>query len=165
MSEDPTRDLASSLLDKARGTTSSRTTPAPPRRGSVRADGPVYSGPGPDERDPVRVDRAVSELVSTQDWEQRTKVAGAIANWDRVAGPDIAAHVAAESFVNSVLTLRADSTAWATQVRLLMPMVRRRVDAELGEGVVADIVVKGPDAPRHKGAWRVKGRGHRDTYG
>ncbi len=165
MTVDPSRDLASSLLDKARGSKSSRTAPSPQRRTGTPADGPVYSGPGPDDRDPVSAAHAVDELVATQDWEERTRVAGVMANWDRVAGPDIAAHVVAESFDDAVLTLRADSTAWATQVRLLMPMVRRRVDAEVGEGVVADIVVKGPDAPRHKGAWRVKGRGPRDTYG
>lgn len=165
MTEDPSRDLASSLLDKARGSNSSRTAPSPQRRSGASSDGPVYSGPGPDDRDPVSAAHAVDELVATQDWEERTRVAGVMANWDRVAGPDIAAHVVAESFDGAVLTLRADSTAWATQVRLLMPMVRRRVDAEVGEGVVADIVVKGPDAPRHKGAWRVKGRGPRDTYG
>ena len=88
---DPSRDLASSLLDKAR--VRSRAAPrSPQRRTGAPADGPVYSGPGPDDRDPVSAAHAVDELVATQDWEERTRGRGVMANWDRVAaGPDIAA--------------------------------------------------------------------------
>ena len=64
------------------------------------------------------------------------------------------------------LILQADSTAWATQTRLLLPRLADRLDAELGVGVVGRIVVQGPAAPSwRKGAWHVPGRGPRDTYG
>jgi len=117
------------------------------------------------DRDPVLAEQVVSALVEQQGWSERTAVAAAMARWDDIAGPEIAAHVQAESFDRGVLTLRADSTAWATQMRLLLPTVRRSIDAAVGSGVVADIVIVGPQAPRSKGAWRVPGRGPRDTYG
>ena len=107
----------------------------------------------------------VEELVAAQGWEEGTKVAAAMARWDDIAGPELAAHVKAESFTEGVLMLRADSTAWATQMRLLLPSVRRAIDAAVGSGVVADIRIVGPEPPRTKGAWRVPGRGPRDTYG
>ena len=62
--------------------------------------------------------------------------------------------------------MRADSTAWATQVRLLAPTLLRRLAEELGEGVVERVAVGGPVGPSwRKGLRRVPGRGPRDTYG
>jgi predicted nucleic acid-binding Zn ribbon protein len=62
--------------------------------------------------------------------------------------------------------VRCDSTAWATQLRLLANSLLKTFDEKLGHGVVTVIKVLGPAAPswRH-GARRVAGRGPRDTYG
>jgi predicted nucleic acid-binding Zn ribbon protein len=64
------------------------------------------------------------------------------------------------------LVLEAESTAWATQLRLLSRSILARISAELGPDVVRKLVVRGPTAPdwRH-GRLRVKGPGPRDTYG
>jgi predicted nucleic acid-binding Zn ribbon protein len=66
-----------------------------------------------------------------------------------------------------VLTVRADSTAWATQLRLLLPQVQRRLDEEVGEGVVTKVVVLAPTAPSWRRGPRSApgGVGPRDTYG
>jgi predicted nucleic acid-binding Zn ribbon protein len=65
-----------------------------------------------------------------------------------------------------VLVLRAESTSWATQVRLLMGTVRTAIDQAIGAGVVTKVTVKGPTAPSWKSGPRsVPGRGPRDTYG
>ena len=63
--------------------------------------------------------------------------------------------------------MRADSTAWATNLRLLAPSIVARLNEQLGEGTVLRIVVKGPDAPSWKHGRRSvrDGRGPRDTYG
>ena len=54
----------------------------------------------------------------------------------------------------------------ATQVRLLAPMLVRRLNDELGDGSVARVKVRGPAAPRQRGGWRVPGsKGPGDTYG
>lgn len=108
---------------------------------------------------------AVNSFLDDQGWRERTRVAAAVANWPHIAGAEVAAHVQAESFTDGVLTLRTDSTAWATQMRFLAGSVRNRLDAALGAGVVTSIVVRGPEPPRTKGRWRVAGRGPRDTYG
>ncbi len=86
--------------------------------------------------------------------------------WAQIVGEEIAAHVSPETFEGGTLTVRADSTAWATQVRLLAPTLLRRLAEELGEGVVERVAVGGPAGPSwRKGLRRVPGRGPRDTYG
>ena len=87
-------------------------------------------------------------------------------NWAQIVGPDLAAHTRPDGFADGELVIAADSTAWATQVRLLASMLVRRLNAELGEGTVRRVKVRGPTAPRQRGGWRVPGsRGPGDTYG
>jgi len=61
----------------------------------------------------------------------------------------------------------ADSTAWATQLRLLAAELVRKLNEELGDGAVRRVKVRGPGTQRRRpGEWRVRGsRGPRDTYG
>ena len=87
-------------------------------------------------------------------------------NWAQIVGPDLAAHTRPDGFADGELVIAADSTAWATQVRLLSSMLVRRLNSELGEGTVRRVKVRGPSGPRQRGGWRVPGsRGHGDTYG
>jgi len=62
--------------------------------------------------------------------------------------------------------VRASSTAWATQVRLLQGSLRARIGEVVGADVVREITVLGPAGPSWKHGLRsVRGRGPRDTYG
>jgi predicted nucleic acid-binding Zn ribbon protein len=89
-----------------------------------------------------------------------------MAQWDQIVGPDIARHATPVSFVDEELTVQATSTAWATQLRFMLPALHRAIDREVGQGVVARVRVLGPQAPSWTaGPRRVKGRGPRDTYG
>lgn len=83
-----------------------------------------------------------------------------------MVGDEIADHAEPETFTDGKLVVRTTSTAWATQLRLLLPQLDRRLAQEVGEGVVEEIVVLGPGAPSWvKGPRVVRGRGPRDTYG
>ena len=158
-------DLAGDMLARAASAPRRSRPVDKSRRRPARAGQSSFSAAGPDARDPVPAARAVEELVAAEGWQEGTRIAAAMARWEDIAGPELAAHITAESFNEGVLTLRADSTAWATQMRLLLPTVRRAIDAAVGKGVVADIRIVGPEPPRTRGAWRVPGRGPRDTYG
>ena len=94
-------------------------------------------------------------------------VGSVMGRWPQIVGPDIADHVEPQSFTDGVLTLRADSTAWATQMRLLTSSVLARVEEEIGVGSVTELRVLGPSAPSwRKGSRRSPdSRGPRDTYG
>ncbi len=87
--------------------------------------------------------------------------------WDLIVGTDVAAHCTPERYADSELVVRADSTAWATQMRLLASTVVRRLNMDLGDGAITRIQVLGPVAPSwRRGPRSVRnGRGPRDTYG
>jgi len=81
-------------------------------------------------------------------------------------GPEVAAHTRPGGLTDGELLVIADSTAWATQVRLLAATLVRRLNTELGHGTVRRVKVRGPVPPRPSGPWRVRdGRGPRDDYG
>jgi predicted nucleic acid-binding Zn ribbon protein len=133
------------------------------RRSTPRPAAGTPYGPG---RDPQLLAAAVPAFMAEQGWEQVQASAILSGQWSQIVGQDLAQRVQPESFVDGVLTLRAESTAWATQVRLLLPHLRAAIDGHIGPGVVTDIRVQGPQAPTWvRGPRRVKGRGPRDTYG
>lgn len=95
-------------------------------------------------------------------------VATVMGRWDALVGPEVAAHCRPERLDDDgVLTLVAESTAWATQLRLLSRSLLSRLAAEVGPDVVRSVRVKGPSAPdwRHGPRRVTGGRGPRDTYG
>ena len=120
----------------------------------------------PQSRDPALLGPAVDDFLTDQGWEHTNVQAAVMANWAQIAGHGLAGHVIPESVSNGVLTLKAESTAWATEVRLLRSIILDAITQTIGRGVVVAIEVKGPTPPNWgAGAWRVKGRGPRDTYG
>ncbi len=106
-------------------------------------------------------------LLDAEGWNLAAATGSVFGRWAQIVGPDLAAHTRPESLRDGELTVSADSTAWATQLRLLATQLIRRLNAELGAGTVHQVKVRGPvTAPRKPGEWRVRGsRGPRDTYG
>jgi predicted nucleic acid-binding Zn ribbon protein len=100
-------------------------------------------------------------------WETALTGASLQALWPQIVGPTNAEHALPESFDphTGSLVVRTSSTAWAEQLRLMLPTLRAAIDGRVGQGVVRDIVVVGPAPPKTKGRLRVRGRGARDTYG
>jgi predicted nucleic acid-binding Zn ribbon protein len=129
--------------------------------------GPQVSGSHPDERDPQLLSTAMERLVDSKGWTAQVDVRSMLARWSTLVGPVNAAHSHPESYTDTVLTVRADSTAWATQLRLLAPRLVATLNTALGDGTVTRVTVLGPDAPSWKrGRLSVRdGRGPRDTYG
>jgi len=117
--------------------------------------------------DPAPLGAAIDGLVADTGWELAVATGSVFARWPQIVGPDLAAHTAPEGLADAVLTVTADSTAWATQLRLLSAELIRALNAELGDGAVRRVKVRGPGAQsRRPGEWRVRGgRGPRDTYG
>ncbi|WP_067450759.1 DUF721 domain-containing protein [Actinomadura macra] len=107
--------------------------------------------------DPKLFSTAIRELLAARGWEQRAAVGGVFGNWAGIVGPELAEHTRPEHFEEGVLTVAADSTTWATQLRLLSSTLVRRLNEELGHGTVSRVKVIGPSSgPRRKGAWRVR---------
>jgi predicted nucleic acid-binding Zn ribbon protein len=125
--------------------------------------------PGRRERqeDPLALTSAITGLVSEQGWELAAATGALFGHWAQIVGPELGDHTKPESLVDGELTVTADSTAWATQLRLLAGQLVHRLNVELGDGAVRRVKVRGPaSAQRRPGEWRVRGgRGPRDTYG
>jgi predicted nucleic acid-binding Zn ribbon protein len=137
------------------------------RSGSRRPVGPQVSGARADDRDPKLLAEAVERLVETKGWTNEINVHTLLARWALLVGTTNGAHSHPESYADTVLTVRADSTAWATQLRYLAPRLVAMLNEQLGDGTVTLIKVLGPDAPSWKKGLRSvrDGRGPRDTYG
>lgn len=164
---DPTGlEAARSLASGVRRTASKQRTARRERR-SGRAVEPEFSGARPDARDPALLGSALEQLLADRGWDRQVADHAVFARWAQIVGAEVAAHCAPERLADARLTIRADSTAWATQLRLLAPNVVARINEVLGDGSVARIEVLGPAAPswRH-GRRSVRGaRGPGDTYG
>ncbi|MEV7228399.1 DciA family protein [Polymorphospora sp. NPDC051019] len=168
-------ELARAVLDAAKA----RREAARPRRrtggdrdGGDGTDGQPrrrlrgYSGPGPDPRDPQLFGDVLARLVKARGWQQPAAEATVFGAWERVVGPDVAKHSRPVKLEDGELTVEAESTAWATQLRLLAASLLRRIAAEVGHNVVRKLHIHGPAAPSwSRGPRRVRGRGPRDTYG
>jgi predicted nucleic acid-binding Zn ribbon protein len=169
--DDSGLDLARSIARGLAGRTpkkASRSAPArteAARRWRTAREG-RSSGAHPDDRDPQTMDSTLGRFVSEQGWETELRVHGVFSRWEAIVGRDVSQHVTPESYADDRLVVRTDSTAWATQMKLLAPDIVRRLNEVLGDGTVQVIDVEGPRGPSWKrGRLRVKGRGPRDTYG
>ena len=108
----------------------------------------------------------MGRLVAERGWSSPVAVGSVMAQWSVLVGPEISAHCTPESFTDTTLHVRTDSTAWATQLRLLAPSILAKLHAQVGGNVVTRLRVVGPTAPSwKKGPRSVRGRGPRDTYG
>lgn len=116
--------------------------------------------------DPTNVADALGDLVRQQGWDDRLAAQRVFTDWAGIVGPEVAQHCQVDGYDDHVVHVRADSTAWATQLRLLAPTIVAKLNTELGDGSVTRIDVRGPQAPSWtRGPRSVKGRGPRDTYG
>lgn len=117
-------------------------------------------------RDPQLFGDAIEELFTSRGWDTRVRDASVMADWPEIVGAEIAQHCEVVSLEAEVLTLQADSTMWAQQLRLLSATILVKIAEKVGEDVVKDVKILAPSGPSwRKGQWRVQGRGPRDTYG
>lgn len=142
---------------------------APRRRtaGTFRRTVPTSSGAHPDDRDPQLLESAMRRMIGLHGWELDLRIQAVFGRWAELVGEEVASHCAPESLSESRLVVRTDSTAWATQLKLLAPTIVKRLNVELGDGIVSVIDIQGPHLPHWKrGRFTTRdGRGPRDTYG
>jgi predicted nucleic acid-binding Zn ribbon protein len=165
-------DLVRRTLEEARGAARSqgkdvgrgRTSPA--KRVAGRGKRRTWSGPGPDVRDPQPLGSATMDLARTRGWTPRVAEGAIFGQWQEVVGEQIAEHADPQSLREGILTVVAESTAWATQLRMVQAQILAKIAAAVGDGVVTSLRIIGPTGPTwRKGKLHIAGRGPRDTYG
>jgi len=102
----------------------------------------------PRRDDPQSLKAAVGGLLSVRGWREQAAVGGVFGKWAQIVGPQVAAHITPESFDDGELSVVADSDAWATQAKLLVPKLLERLAEELGAGTVRKVRVRGPAGRR-----------------
>jgi predicted nucleic acid-binding Zn ribbon protein len=107
-----------------------------------------------------------SRLAVDRGWTPQLATGRLFGQWGEIVGDEVAQHARPVALRDGELTVAAESTAWATQLRLLQRKLLTKIAAGVGTGVVTKLNIQGPAAPswRH-GHLRVRGRGPRDTYG
>lgn len=117
--------------------------------------------------DPLLIKNTLDELVKGREWEGSLAEGNLFSLWSEIVGSEIAEHAEPITFFEGVLTVRASSTAWATQLNLLRSTLVEQISKASSEFFVEEIVVLGPKAPSwRKGLRTIRGaRGPRDTYG
>lgn len=94
---------------------------------------------------PTQLDETLRELIDRRGWGERLRGASAWSRWDQIVGGELAARCEPLRLVRGVLTIRAESQIWATQLRYMIPQLRANVEAALGEKTVRDVkIVVGP---------------------
>lgn len=124
------------------------------------------SEPFGSSRDPGSMADALGELTQMMGWAPRLARADLVEQWADMVGDDVATHASPSAFRDGVLEVECDSSAWATQLRLMKKSVLQALHEKFPDAGVSDIAVKAPGAPSWKhGSRSVPGRGPRDTYG
>ncbi|MFF5975024.1 DUF721 domain-containing protein [Streptomyces sp. NPDC012769] len=163
-------DLARVALRAAKEQAKARGAAAQQKK-QARRGGGLRSGARADGRDPMALGAAINRLITERGWETPAAVGGVMGRWPQIVGEDLAKHCVPlkydEDPEERVLTVQCDSTAWATQLRLLAPRLVARLNEDLGQGTVRMIKVLGPGGPRRGyGPLRAPGStGPGDTYG
>lgn len=135
-----------------------------PRR--VAGQRRTWSGPGPDVRDPQPLGRLTRDMAKKRGWSARVAEGTVLGQWATVVGHQIADHATPTGLSEGVLSVTAESTAWATQLRMIQAQLLAKIAGAVGNGVVTSLKITGPTAPSwRKGPRHIAGRGPRDTYG
>jgi predicted nucleic acid-binding Zn ribbon protein len=155
-------DLAHRIAATARGTSAVKRR----RRRDLDVPTSTWSKAGPSLRDPQSAGIVLEAVLTKRGWKKQISVSALMPRWAEFVGEVNAAHTKPEKWESGVLTIRADSTTWATSLRVMEPQILARLNEILGEKTVVKLRLVGPQAPSwKKGRRSVPGRGPRDTYG
>ena len=141
-------------------------TPVRGRRSRRREEQPGGSQPFSSGRDPKGLGDVVDALASQLGWTPQLAQSDLLEGWRELAGEETAKHAIPDAITDGVLVVRCESTAWATQLRMVQAQLLAKIAAAVGDGVVTSLRIVGPVAPSwRKGRYHIAGRGPRDTYG
>jgi predicted nucleic acid-binding Zn ribbon protein len=133
---------------------------------SERAASRTGSQPFEPGREPRGLGLLIDSLADELGWTSPLAKSELISAWSDVVGDETAKHSEPAGIEQGVLTVRCDSTGWATQLRLMRGELLVHIERRFPQAGVESIRFLGPDVPSWKrGPRSVPGRGPRDTYG
>ena len=88
---------------------------------------------------PTALAGELARITRRAGWSERLGAAQVSAAWTDIVGEDLTAHCEPVRLAGRVLTVRAASPVWATQLRYLTSQLVERADAVLGPGSVREV--------------------------
>ncbi|MEO7147618.1 MAG: DciA family protein [Terrimesophilobacter sp.] len=117
-------------------------------------------------RDPHGIAQVMDALTAGLGWDSSLARADLLASWQEIVGVETAEHSSPVGIEEGALTVRCDSTAWATQLRMMRADIITRIGERYPDAGILSIRFDGPGVPSwKKGRRTIPGRGPRDTYG
>jgi predicted nucleic acid-binding Zn ribbon protein len=117
-------------------------------------------------RDPSGLGDVIDALTARMGWNSPLAQSALLASWAEIVGDETAQHSIPIGIEEGLLTIQCDSTAWATQLRLMRAQVTTAIADRFPEAGIESVRFTGPDTPSWKrGPRAIPGRGPRDTYG
>jgi len=117
-------------------------------------------------RDPRGIGDTINSLTTQLGWNSPLAQSELLASWAELAGEETAKHSNPAGIDEGVLTVHCESTAWATQLRLMRNEIMNHIANKYPDAGIESIRFQGPNAPSwKKGPRSIPGRGPRDTYG
>lgn len=117
-------------------------------------------------RDPEGLGDVLDALTSKLGWNSPLAQSELLGSWAELAGEETAEHSAPVGIEDGILTVRCDSTAWATQLRIMRSQIATKIAQRYPDAGITSVHFEGPNAPSwRRGPRTIPGRGPRDTYG
>lgn len=117
-------------------------------------------------RDPAGLAGVIDGMTQQLGWNSPLARGELLSSWPALVGDEVAAHSTPAGIDDGVLTVQCDSTAWATQLRLMRGQIVTTIAQKYPDAMVSSVKFLGPGAPSWKrGPRSIPGRGPRDTYG
>jgi predicted nucleic acid-binding Zn ribbon protein len=117
-------------------------------------------------RDPHGIADVLDNLTARMGWTSPLARSELLASWVELVGGETAEHSTPVGIEEGVLSVQCDSTAWATQLRLMRGQITTTIAQRFPEAGIESVRFEGPNAPSWKrGPRSIPGRGPRDTYG
>ena len=133
------------------------------KRNTKKEGASVPFAPG---RDPHGLGDVIDGLTSKMGWTSPLARSELIDSWSQIVGVETAEHSTPAGIEDGVLTVHCDSTAWATQLRLMRSQIGTTIAQRFPDAGIQSVRFEGPNAPSWKrGPKSIPGRGPRDTYG
>jgi predicted nucleic acid-binding Zn ribbon protein len=116
--------------------------------------------------DPQLIGDVLTNLIEERDWKAGVAEGSLFTQWSSIVGDDIAQHASPVSINENVLTIQTTSTAWATQLSLVVNEILKTIQNNPYGATIESISIIGPNTPSWKRGIRSTrdARGPRDTY-
>jgi len=95
-----------------------------------------------ERREPRPLSASLGRLAASLGAPAPPVLSAVFVGWERVVGPDVAAHARPVTLRDGVLVVDVDQPAWATQLNYLKADLLRQIDEATGSSEVTEVRVR-----------------------